>query len=92
MKAMKGSAAIISGQPGHVGLTALGVLLFSAVAKRSSGSRKPSTISGCWRKERAETKPPVDKGATVPTGLSKSNEAIDSVILDSRGHVQVGVL
>ena len=88
MKAMKGSAAIISGQSGHV-LKAYGtgVLLFSAMAKRSSGSRRPSTTSRCWRKERAETKPPVDKGTTVPTRLSKSNEAIDSVILHSRGHI-----
>jgi hypothetical protein len=90
---MKGSVAIISGQPGHA-LRACGTgrIAISAMAKRSSGSRRPSTTSGCRRNEREETKPPVAKGATVPTGLSKSNEAIDGVVVDSREHVQVGVL
>jgi hypothetical protein len=87
---MKGSVAIISGQPGHA-LRACGTGRI-AMAKRSSGSRRPSTTSGCRRNEREETKPPVAKGATVPTGLSKSNEAIDGVVVDSREHVQVGVL
>jgi hypothetical protein len=57
---------------------------------RGGGGHAPQWALEGWGK--AETNLLVEKGATVPTGLSKSNNTIRGAARDDRGHVQTNVL